>query len=299
MIIDFHAHWWPSSEYILSKDVWKKITHGVNQSYYKPLGINIEDFELEKQFFDPNGSVLLKRMKDAGVDKTVILPLDWENIYGEPAKNIMEQNKAYSELSKKHPDKIIAFFSIHPEKKNASQLFEAAVKYDGIKGLKLYPPTGFYPDDTICTPFYKTCLSHDLPVLFHGTTSSMLKKQYCHPEGFEKLAANFPELKIIIAHAGGLAWPKEAIQACQRNKNIYLDISGLQSAMNKGPFLKKVKYLFNSLGSFEKVLFGTDSPIFNGICETCDMVKNLGETEVPKEELLNLLGDTGRLILKL
>lgn len=299
MIIDFHAHWWPSNEYVLRKDVWKTIIHGINQGNYRPRGIHTDDADLEKQFFDPDGSALLKRMETAGVDKTVILPLDWENIYGRPEKDIMAQNRAYAALSQKYPDKIIVFFSIHPGRENAAQLFKAAVKHEGIKGLKLYPPTGFYPDDRVCTPLYKICLSYDLPVLFHGMASSMSKKQYCHPDGFTKLAVKFPGLKIIIAHAGGPEWAEQAIEACQQHKNIYLDISGLQSATNKDSFITSIRYLFDSLGSFEKVLFGTDSPIFNGICETGEMVNRIHKSDVPQKELSNLLGNTGCRILKL
>ncbi|MCP4756274.1 MAG: amidohydrolase family protein [Proteobacteria bacterium] len=299
MIIDFHAHWWPSDEYVHSKDAWKMTILGVNQGYYKPLGFDMEDAELEQQFFDPDGSVLLKRMEEAGVDKTVILPLDWEKVNGASTKHIMEQNRAYSELSEKHPDKIIAFFSIHPERENAPQSFKTAVSHWGMKGLKLYPPTGFYPTDKICTPFYEICLAYDLPVLFHGTTSPMSTEPYCHPDGFSQLAATFPELKIVVAHSGGREWQKEAIRACREHENIYLDISGLQSVKEKASFLNLIKYLFDSLGTFQKVLFGTDSPIFNGICEVKDMVTTLGQADVPEEELSNLMGNAGRRILKL
>jgi predicted TIM-barrel fold metal-dependent hydrolase len=35
-------------------------------------------------------------------------------------------------------------------------------------------------------------------------------RQYCHPDGFRRLAEKFPELKIVIAHSGGTEWFRES-----------------------------------------------------------------------------------------
>ena len=46
---------------------------------------------------------------------------------GVAEKGILEQNKVYADLSQKHPDRIISFFSIDPERDNAAKSFRTAV----------------------------------------------------------------------------------------------------------------------------------------------------------------------------
>jgi uncharacterized protein len=295
MIIDIHAHWWPSKDYMISEDGWKIFLQGLNMKFYKPAGVSLKNEELEDYFFDPEGEKLIAEMEKAGTDKTVILPLDWGCILGEPNLDIIEQNKAYAKLASKRPDKIIAFFSINPLAGKSPEHFKTAVDEWGMKGLKLYPPTGFYPYDDSCTPYYKICLEHDLPVIYHGSTSSMSKTEFSHPDHFSVLAANFPGLKIVLAHAGGNEWRDQAIKACLYHKNIYLDISGWQLS---GPHISKnISLLYSNLGSFDKVMFGTDGPIFNGMMKTKAFIWAIRKSDVPEDELDKLFVKSAKGIL--
>jgi predicted TIM-barrel fold metal-dependent hydrolase len=166
-----------------------------------------------------------------------------------------------------------------------------------MKGLKLYPPTGFYPDAPCCSPLYEVCLDRGLPVVYHGTTSPLSDTPYCHPDGFRRLAERYPALKIVIAHAGGRDWFTAAAQACLDYEHIYLDISGFQSLLDPDLFKAAMETVYSTLMSFEKVLFGTDSPIFNRMCSIRDMVANLKALNIPEQEKANLFGNTGRKIL--
>ena len=299
MIIDFHAHWWPSNEYVHSREAWTKTIQGINQSFYMPAGLEYTNEGLEKLYFDLDGSALLKQMAESGIDRTVILPLDWGQTNGKPALDIIEQNRAYADLSQKYPDKIISFFSNDPKNPDAARYFETAITQWGMQGLKLYPPTGFFPDDDICTPLYEICREHVLPVVFHGTTSPMSEIPYCAPEGFVRLADKFPEMPFVIAHAGGMEWHTQALEACQHYENIYLDISGLQAVGDADIFKALIEGIYTALGSFEQVLFGTDNPIFKGMCHAKDMVAYLKEMNVPEREVSNILGNTARKLLGL
>ena len=299
MIIDFHAHWWPSDRFVQSRQAWKTFIRGVNKRNYKTADIELKDEELEEFFFDPDGAKLLRQMNTAGVDMTVLLPLDWDKVNGAAERNIIEQNEAYSQLSKQYPDKFISFFSIDPERKDATPLFSTAVKEWGMRGLKLYPPTGFFPDDQCCSSLYEICLDYGLPVVFHGTTSVLSAISYCHPEGFRRLAKKYPALKIVIAHAGGLEWHTDAVQACLDYDHVYLDISGFQGILDPVVFKFALENMYSNLKSFEKVLFGTDNPMFNRMCPIKDMIANLKDLNIPEHEKANLLGNTGKNLLGL
>ncbi len=297
MIIDFHSHWWPSDSHVHSRKGWDLFISGINSMYYKPGNIDMPDEELEKRFFDADASDLLQRMDAAKIDKTVLLPLDWGNVFGPAKLDIIEQNFAFARLSQKHPTRIISFFSIDPKRENGLTSFVKAIEEWGMRGLKLYPPTGFYPYDNCLTSFYELCLSKNLPVVFHGTDSPMTTEPYCHPEAFGKLARLYPDLKIVIAHAGGLCWLNEATLACQEHENIYLDISGWQSIGNSELFKAAIEELVKSTLFSDKILFGTDSPIFNGLYSVENMVENLKTLNIPPSSKDHLLGLTAKKIL--
>ena len=296
MIIDFHAHWWPGREYVNSRQSWKLIVAAINKTYYKALGIDLTDKALEKIYFDQDGSMLLEQMEIAGVDMTVLLPLDWGLVYGETDRDILEQNRVFAKFSQEHPDSIIAFFSIDPRREGAVRHFQTAVEDGAMKGLKLYPPTGFYPDDEVCQPLYEICLDRGLPVVYHAAPSPMQQVEYSHPDCFRRLAEKFPRLKIVMAHAGG-EWAGPAVAACRDHENIYMDISGWQTMAGGEP--DGVSYLFSKLDSFEKVFWGTDNPIFNGLMKAPDWVSSIKQSDIPEKEKSNLLGDSAARLLRL
>ena len=160
MIIDFHAHWWPSNEFVAGKRAWPMLISTMNDLCVKSLNIEISDPDLEKLYFDPEASMLINDMDQAGIDLSAIIPLDWGMLYGEAEKDIVDQNRVCAQLAEKHPDKFVSFFSIDPRRDGAEKHFATAVGEWGVKGLKLYPPTGFQPYDACCLPFYKICLDH-------------------------------------------------------------------------------------------------------------------------------------------
>ena len=69
-----------------------------------------------------------------------------------------------------------------------------------------------------------------------------------------KTLKDFPELKIIMSH-GGYPFVHEAIYACYRNKNVYMDISEYEAA-------PMCETYFNAMKSMiaDKVLFASAHP---------------------------------------
>ena len=103
-----------------------------------------------------------------------------------------------------------------------------AVQNLGLRGLKLHPTTGFYPDDPVCRPFYEKALALDVPVMFHtGTQPAPLKAKYARPTYVDSVAADFPDLKIIMAHVGHCWW-EEALTLAGTKPNLSVEFSGWQ-----------------------------------------------------------------------
>ncbi len=163
-----------------------------------------------------------------------------------------------------------------------------------IKGIKLY--TGyqhFYPSDERCQPIYDLCAKYNVPVIFHSgdtlagyVTNPKLK--YSHPLHIDDVAADRPELKIIIAHMGN-PWLIDCAELLYKNPNVYADISGLIVGDSlETPYgatmSHKIGELIDYVGS-NKLLYGTDWPLCP-MNTYLDFVKTL---KLPQESLDELL----------
>jgi len=296
-VIDVHAHWWPGVEFVHQRSFWPLFIRHLTGNFFQGLGFEISEAALEQQFFDPQGIRLLANMDAAGIERTVLLPLDWGLTYGEAEVDIIAQNRAHVELAAKYPGRIVPFFGIDPSRQEGDRHFRTAVRDWGVKGLKLYPPCGFYPWDERCTPYYRVCLEYGLPVIFHGSPSPMTKVAYSHPQEFAKLAQQLPELRIVIAHAGGLDWLSAALEAAREHENIFLDLSGWQAVASRDQYGDRLQKLFKITKRFDQIMFGTDNPIFNGILSAADMVTAVRESTLPSEQKALLLGGTAARLL--
>jgi predicted TIM-barrel fold metal-dependent hydrolase len=92
------------------------------------------------------------------------------------------------------------------------------------------------------------------------------------------LAQRYPQLPIIVAHAGGDAW-REAIAAARAASNLYLDF-----AMST-PERMRIPRAIEALGP-ERVLFGTDATLF----EPQYMVACFAEAEIAEEHRPLVMG---------
>ena len=143
MIVDMHYHvladgWWP-------EEIWE-VFGGVYARGLKEMGIEMTAADVKRNifagFWDPNGEKLIAEMDETGIDKTVILPSDFGLAMGEARIPVDEQNKAYGELQKRYPDRIVAFATVDPRRQDAVSILERAVNEYGLKGVKLHPGAG-------------------------------------------------------------------------------------------------------------------------------------------------------------
>ena len=101
-------------------------------------------------------------------------------------------------------------------------------------------------------PLYAKCCELGIPVFITMAPPPQVPGailDYANPCDVDRVARDFPELTLIMSH-GGYPFVHEAIYACQRNANVYMDISEYErspmvetyvKAMN-GPIRKKVVF---------------------------------------------------------
>jgi len=184
-------------------------------------------------------------------------------------------------------DMLIPFLSIEPWAINMSgrrgeDVLERFVKDMNFKGLKLHPPTGFFPNEEYLYPLYRKAEELNIPVMFHIGSSIFpnMKLKYCDPIYLEDLAIDFPDLTIIMAHGGRGIYYNKAFLMAKLHDNIYIDISGL-------PPINLLKYFPDLEEISDKVLFGSDWPsIPKGIKENLKVILSLPLKDSTIEKIL-------------
>lgn len=194
----------------------------------------------------------------------VMFPVDAEFQTG--VRRIVSEEVA--EAAAANRDIMIAFGSVDPHKgKLGLREVRRLIADHGIRGFKFHPTMqGFFPNDRLAYPYYEAIAAAGLPALFHSGHSGMgtgmpggggLKLKYSNPMHLDDVAADFPELTIIIAHPSW-PWQDEALSVCLHKPNVYIDLSGW-SPKYFPPQL--VQYANRQLK--HKMLFGSDFPLIS------------------------------------
>jgi predicted TIM-barrel fold metal-dependent hydrolase len=208
---------------------------------------------------DPTGERCVAEMDEAGIDASVMMPIDAGVRFDDVEWSIEAINEASAELARRHPGRLYSFLGVDPRRRNALELFRRGILEWGMKGLKLYPPMGFYPSDECCRPLYEAAIDLGVPVLGHcGLGSPPLKSRFAHPLAFEDAAADYPELQLILAHAGmAHAWLDEAIMVAIYKPNVYLDPSTWQAWLTEEEFVRTIAFIRDRVG-IHRLLFASD-----------------------------------------
>ncbi len=210
--------------------------------------------------------VYLDAMDGAGVNQAVILGKDYGLVGDARNDNLADEDTAA--FVQAHPDRFIGFTAAHPDRDIAVNVerLERAVKDFGLRGVKLNPASGFYPNDERLYPVYEKATELGIPVVIHmgiKPPSEGSRLKYCHPIYIDDIAVDFPELKLVVAHAA-YPWVEDLVMAALYAPNVSVDISTLnqiEDALGYPVLLPALETLARSLGP-GRILFGSDG-IFN------------------------------------
>ena len=195
---------------------------------------------------------------------------------------IKECNKRVLEVYSAHPDKFRPGVNVHPNFPDEScqevqKFYDMGLRWVGeiagyVMGYKKYYCDGL------------------LPVMELAQDKGMVLS--IHPtdiEDIENILKNFPKLKLLVAHPGNPSI-KENYELAQKYPNMYLDLSGTGIA-----YWGMLKKAVETLGA-ERILFGTDFPIFNsGMYVAGVLFEHLSYEEqklIFRDNFLNLTGYT-------
>ena len=259
MIIDIHRHMWSVTQrHPRVAEIAKRAT----KIGYRPP----EEIPLVPDV-DATADAIVAEMDGAGVDISALVLADYHMLLSDAIFSPEGENRVQIHMSQRHPERLIPFFGIDPRSPKSAELFELGLKDWGVKGLILHPTVGFFPHDPACYPLYEKCIEYGVPVISHsGPMRSPLYSKYAMPIEFDQVAADFPDLILILAHAGqGLsAMPDMSIDALAialEKPNIVLELSLWQILYKESPssFLTALDRMRNEIG-VERIVFGADFP---------------------------------------
>ncbi|MBE6784588.1 MAG: amidohydrolase [Ruminococcaceae bacterium] len=236
MIIDFHTHIFPDK---IAKPTVEKL-----KSYLCDAG------EECAAYTDGTLTSLLSSMEEAGVDKSVILP-----VVTNP-KQFESINRFAAEL--KDTDGIISFGGIHPDNENVEEKLDF-IKSMGLKGIKLHPDyQNTYVNDEKYIRIIRYAEKIGLITVIHAGYDVLSPDDiHCTPDmALDMLSkvSDGKETKIVLAHLGGLRAGKECLEKLA-GKNIYLDVSYVLNKTEPDLLIE----IFEKHG-YDKILFASDSP---------------------------------------
>jgi len=227
----------------------------------------------------------------------VLFTVDWEARSGRP----QIPNEEIADAAAANPDVLIPFASVDPARTDAVERARRLIEEHGVKGFKFHPNLQeFFPNDHSAYPLYELISAAGLPALFHSGHSGIgtglpggggLRLKYSNPMCLDDVAADFPDLQIVLAHPS-FPWQDEAISICLHKANVWIDLSGW-SPKYFPPQL--VQYANTQLR--DKVLFGSDFPLITPDRWLSDFeklpIKDDVRPKVLKDNAARLLGLAG------
>ncbi|MHA2025681.1 MAG: amidohydrolase family protein [Candidatus Thorarchaeota archaeon] len=268
-VFDVHTHTW-------TRDIISKRDLDARKIAAEKLGV--------EPTLDSTADSLLNTMDKSGVDRAVVLPID-SGFHQKMPLALTEKTNHHADEVADHSN-IVTFVGIDPRRGDAGlKELERAMTEKGCYGWKMYPPNGFYPDDKEFDPYYNLCIKLGIPILIHQGISPRFKHvKYAKPAYVDRVAADFPDLKIILAHVG-FPWVDETLMVAAKNPNVAIDISGWQVYAATVPlrFYQMIGHAQIMRVYPNRMLFGSDFPLFEFTMQLKMWVEFCKNMQMPPE----------------
>lgn len=162
---------------------------------------------------------------------------------------------------KENPWRLIAFGGVHPRFCANVDAEMTRLLRLGIRCLKVHPPhqaiaaNAYRLGDKAQEAIYRRAEKENLLLMIHGGTSVFpgARNVFADTMPIDDVAVDFPNLKIIIAHAGRPLHVETSFFLVRRHRNVHIDISGI-------PPKKLLQYLPRLEEIDDKTLWGSDWP---------------------------------------
>jgi predicted TIM-barrel fold metal-dependent hydrolase len=204
---------------------------------------------------------VIQDFTEAGVE-AVLVALDLETTIKTPPVT----NEYVHAMWKRHPDRIIqAWGAFEPAKGDVvfSQI-KTAIRDLGFIGFHFHPiMQHFAVSDTRYYPMFELINELKAAVMIDVGTTGMGAGMpgghgavigHAHPSHIDQLAADFPDMKIVMAHPGW-PWVEETTAIALHKGNVYWEMSGWAPKYFPGNLKVDMRGRLQ-----DKIMFGSDYP---------------------------------------
>lgn len=235
---------------------------------------NIETFKSSSQSsgVDYTHEGYLRECREAGIVKSICMGLAESKKNAFPDREV--KNPMLCDLNGEMPEQMYICPGINPhtlDEKGILAVEKAIRSGCRVVGIKIY--AGYYHLDIYAKEYesvYKLALKYNIPVVIHtgDTSSEKALLTYAHPLNADRLAVMYPDLKIVVCHLG-FPWILDACEVAYKNKNVYLDMSGLiEGGRETVNDMMQNRIIIDFhiqglilLNNYKKIIFGTDWPL--------------------------------------
>lgn len=228
----------------------------------------------------------------------VVFTVDAETQLGQPALSSAD----IAAGAARNNDVLIPFGSVDPRTGAAAvEKAKALVDEHGVRGFKFHPTVqGFDPSATEYYPLYEQIQRAGVPALFHTGQTGIgaglpggrgLRLGLSNPMLLDAVAADFPDLQIIMAHPS-VPWQDEALSVATHKHNTWIDLSGWSPKYFPAELVRYANSILK-----KRVLFGSDFPLLTPDRWRRDVEQTALKPEVlpgiMKDNAVRLLGLAG------
>lgn len=167
-------------------------------------------------------------------------------------------NEHVASLVQAHPDRLFGVCSVDLKRPMDAVRSLRHWVGEGFVGLRLLPWLWeLPPDDRRYYPLYAACVELDVPFCLQvGHTGPLMPSEYGRPiPHLERVALEFPELRIVAGHIGA-PWTEEMVFLARKFENVYIDTSAYRPSRYPPALVAFMK----GRGR-RKVLFGSNHPM--------------------------------------
>ena len=215
---------------------------------------------------------LVEEMDEAGIDACTPLMMDMAycKAFGGGTKPFEEQlaetaAAAQAINAQAGRPRMLPFIAADPNRPNVADTVIDALSDGTFKGVKVYPPMGFTPDDRRLYPIYEHCVAHSVPITAHCQNGGVpgLSGYYklANPRHWAGVLEDFPTLTLNLAHNDRhhTRWQRRIARLIQACPNVYTDISyGTEMWYKPARYFAHVKHMLRTPKLQDRVLYGTD-----------------------------------------
>ncbi|WP_458040457.1 MULTISPECIES: amidohydrolase family protein [Bacteria] len=192
----------------------------------------------------------------------VVFTVDASSTLGQPALSSVE----LAEACRENADVLIPFGSVDPNNGvDAVAHARVLIEDHGVRGFKFHPSLqGFDPSDRKHWPLYDLLAQHGMIALFHTGQTGIgaglpggrgIRLRLSEPMLIDDVAADFPSLRIILAHPA-VPWVDQSIAMATHKANVFIDLSGWSPKYFPPQLVRQAGTILK-----HKVLFGSDYPL--------------------------------------